>query len=161
MWLYTRRRTNGALLLLLLLMILIEIGDQRSENAQRRTSNAELPRFNDSEVVKRSALRPRDGKTSITAKPERNSSCDYCDKFVGRQRIWSSSALNDALKFCRPLRAFEIRFTSQQERPAAGMMERIKNALAEGTRAAASTIHYLYLARIPFLGWLTLFVLPL
>jgi len=41
------------------------------------------------------------------------------------------------------------------------MMERIKNALAEGPRAAASTIHYLYLARIPFLGWLTLFVLPL
>src|SRR5437762_6545401 len=41
------------------------------------------------------------------------------------------------------------------------MMERIKNALAEGPRAAASTIHYLYLARIPFLGWFTLFVLPL
>src|SRR5947207_9397485 len=41
------------------------------------------------------------------------------------------------------------------------MMEWIKNALAEGPRAAASTIHYLYLARIPFLGWLTLFVLPL
>lgn len=41
------------------------------------------------------------------------------------------------------------------------MMERIKNALAEGPRAAASTIHYLYLARIPFLGWLTLFLLPL
>src|SRR5437762_1410297 len=41
------------------------------------------------------------------------------------------------------------------------MMERIKNALAEGPRAAASTIHYLYLARVPFLGWLTLFVLPL
>src|SRR5881398_259738 len=41
------------------------------------------------------------------------------------------------------------------------MMERIKNALAESPRAAASTIHYLYLARIPFLGWLTLFVLPL
>src|SRR6266513_4746237 len=41
------------------------------------------------------------------------------------------------------------------------MIERIKNALAEVPRAAASTIHYLYLARIPFLGWLTLFVLPL
>src|SRR5205814_10321198 len=41
------------------------------------------------------------------------------------------------------------------------MMEWIKNALAEGPRAAASTIHYLSLARIYFLGWLTLFVLPL
>src|SRR5437762_12445307 len=41
------------------------------------------------------------------------------------------------------------------------MMERIKNALAEGPRAAASTIHYLYLARFHFLGWLTLFGLPL
>src|SRR6266700_2727378 len=35
--------TNGVLLL----VILIEIGGQRSENAERRTSNAELPRFND------------------------------------------------------------------------------------------------------------------
>jgi len=41
------------------------------------------------------------------------------------------------------------------------MMERIKNALAEVPRASASTIHYLYLARIPFLGWLSLFVFPL
>ena len=41
------------------------------------------------------------------------------------------------------------------------MIERIKNALAEVPRASASTIHYLYLARIPFLGWVALFVLPL
>ena len=41
------------------------------------------------------------------------------------------------------------------------MIERIKNALAEGPRATASTVHYLYLARIPFLGWVTLFALPL
>src|SRR2546430_10567969 len=44
---------------------------------------------------------------------------------------------------------------------AAGMIERIKNALAEGPRATASAAHYLYLARIPFLGWVTLFALPL
>src|SRR5438132_11229892 len=41
------------------------------------------------------------------------------------------------------------------------MIERIKNALAEVPRASASTIHYLYLARIPFLGCVALFVLPL
>src|SRR4029079_14397235 len=41
------------------------------------------------------------------------------------------------------------------------MIERIKNALAEVPRATASTVHYLYLARIPFLGWTTLFALPL
>ena len=41
------------------------------------------------------------------------------------------------------------------------MIERIKNAVAEGFRAAASTIHYLYLARIPFLGCVTLLALPL
>jgi len=41
------------------------------------------------------------------------------------------------------------------------MIERIKNALAEVPRATASTVHYLYLARIPFLGWVTLFALPL
>ena len=39
-------------------------------------------------------------------------------------------------------------------------MERIKNALAEVPRASVSTVHYLYLARIPFLGWVTLFALP-
>jgi len=38
---------------------------------------------------------------------------------------------------------------------------RVKNALAEVPRASASTIHYLYLARIPFLAWLTLIILPL
>ena len=41
------------------------------------------------------------------------------------------------------------------------MIERIKNAVAEGFRGAASTIHYLYLARIPFLGCVTLLALPL
>src|SRR5258708_40123864 len=41
------------------------------------------------------------------------------------------------------------------------MIERIKNALAEVPRASASSIHYVYLARIPFLGWGTLFALPL
>jgi hypothetical protein len=41
------------------------------------------------------------------------------------------------------------------------MIERIKNAVAEAPRAAASTIHYLYLARIPFLGCVTLLALPL
>src|SRR6266516_2672443 len=41
------------------------------------------------------------------------------------------------------------------------MIERIKNVVAEGPRAAASTIHYLYLARVPFLGWITLVALPL
>ena len=41
------------------------------------------------------------------------------------------------------------------------MIERIKNALAEVPRATASIVHYLYLARIPFLGWVTLFALPL
>ena len=41
------------------------------------------------------------------------------------------------------------------------MIERIKNALAEGPRATVSTAHYLYLARIPFLGSVTLFALPL
>src|SRR5438105_15101529 len=41
------------------------------------------------------------------------------------------------------------------------MIERIKNALAEVPRATASAVHYLYLARIPFLGWITLFALPL
>ena len=40
-------------------------------------------------------------------------------------------------------------------------MERIKNALAEVPRATASAIHYLYLARIPFLGWVTLVAFPL
>src|SRR5437868_11646908 len=41
------------------------------------------------------------------------------------------------------------------------MRERIKNALAEVPRGTVSTVHYLYLARIPFLGWVTLFALPL
>jgi hypothetical protein len=41
------------------------------------------------------------------------------------------------------------------------MIERIKNALAEVPRGTASSVHYLYLARIPFLGWVTLFALPL
>jgi len=41
------------------------------------------------------------------------------------------------------------------------MKERIKNALAEVPRATVSTAHYLYLARIPFLGWVALFALPL
>src|SRR5438093_848832 len=41
------------------------------------------------------------------------------------------------------------------------MIERIKNAPAEIPRATASTVHYLYLARIPFLGWVTLLALPL
>src|SRR5437870_9421681 len=41
------------------------------------------------------------------------------------------------------------------------MRERIKNALAEVPRGTVSTIHYLYLARIPFLGWVTLLALPL
>src|SRR5437899_12603525 len=41
------------------------------------------------------------------------------------------------------------------------MIERIKNALGEVPRATASTVHYLDLARIPFLGWVTLFALPL
>src|ERR1700745_74780 len=41
------------------------------------------------------------------------------------------------------------------------MRERIKNALAGGPRVTVSTVHYLYRARIPFLGWLTLFALPL
>src|SRR5207244_10857981 len=41
------------------------------------------------------------------------------------------------------------------------MIERTKNALGEVPRATASTVHYLYLARIPFLGWVTLFALPL
>jgi hypothetical protein len=38
---------------------------------------------------------------------------------------------------------------------------RIENALDTVSRAFASTIHYLYLARVPFLGWLTLLGLPL
>src|SRR5438105_6054068 len=41
------------------------------------------------------------------------------------------------------------------------MIERITNALREVPRATASTVHYFYLARIPFLGWVTLFALPL
>lgn len=41
------------------------------------------------------------------------------------------------------------------------MIEQIKNALAEVPRGTASSVHYLYLARIPFLGWVTLFALPL
>jgi hypothetical protein len=41
------------------------------------------------------------------------------------------------------------------------MRKRIKNALATISRAIPSTIHYLYLARIPFLGCVTLFLLPL
>ena len=39
--------------------------------------------------------------------------------------------------------------------------KRIENALDAGSRAIASAIHYLYLARIPFLGCATLFSLPL
>lgn len=37
----------------------------------------------------------------------------------------------------------------------------IKRVVAAFSRGFASTIHYLYLARIPFLGWVTLLALPL
>jgi hypothetical protein len=37
----------------------------------------------------------------------------------------------------------------------------IKRIVAAFSRGFASTIHYLYLARIPFLGWVTLLALPL
>jgi hypothetical protein len=41
------------------------------------------------------------------------------------------------------------------------MKEWIETSIASLPRAIASTIHYLYLARIPFLGWIALFSLPL
>jgi hypothetical protein len=41
------------------------------------------------------------------------------------------------------------------------MRKSIETAIVSFPRAIASTIHYLYLARIPFLGWITLFALPL
>ena len=40
-------------------------------------------------------------------------------------------------------------------------VKRIKNALTTISRAFPSTIHYLYLGRVPFLGWATLVALPL
>src|SRR4029077_8957634 len=60
-----------------------------------------------------------------------------------------------------PVSGIWIRFASQQGRASRRMIERIKNALADVPRAPASTVHYLYLARIPFLGWVTLFAFPL